>query len=90
MMNLGQYSIEVRSLKMEAYREYIAGAKLAEVMSLPEELKESELEVIILPIKKEGKQIEEIQTIDPDDLPRHKMGTECWPIDREHIYADER
>lgn len=75
---------------MEAYREFIAGNKLAEVMSLPEELKASELEVIILPIKKEEKQIEKDQPIKLEDLPRHKLGIELSPLDREHIYTDER
>ena len=75
---------------MEAYREFIAGNKLAEVMSLPEELKTSELEVIILPKKKEDRQIEKKQPIKLEDLPRHKLGIELSPIDREHIYTDER
>lgn len=75
---------------MEAYREFIAGNKLAEVMSLPEELKASELEVIILPIKKEEKQIEKDRPIKLEDLPRHKLGIELSPLDREHIYSDER
>ena len=36
---------------MEVYREIINGSKLAEVIDLPKILRESELEVIILPIK---------------------------------------
>ena len=42
---------------MEAYREIIAGSKLAEVMDLPENLRKSELEVIILPVVKEKRYV---------------------------------
>jgi hypothetical protein len=75
---------------MEAYREIIAGSKLAEVIDLPERLRKSELEVIILPVEKKEKQTEKKQTINFEDLPKHKMGKMSSPLDREHIYTNER
>lgn len=75
---------------MEAYREIIAGSKLAEVIDLPERLKKSELEVIILPVEKKGKQAEKKQVVNLEDLPKHNMGKVLSPLDREHIYTDER
>lgn len=67
---------------MEAYSEIIAGNRLAEVIDLPEDLKTSEVEVFIFPVKK--------QSIRVEDLPRHKMGRELSPVDRDHIYSNER
>ncbi|UCH95213.1 MAG: hypothetical protein JSV88_33905 [Candidatus Aminicenantes bacterium] len=75
---------------MEALREIILGSKLAEVIDLPEEFKASELEVIILPVKNKEKPAEKAQTINLEDLPRHKMGRELSPVDRDHIYINER
>lgn len=75
---------------MEAYREIIAGSKLAEVIDLPERLRKSEVEVIILPVEKKEKQVEKKQTINLEDLPKHNMGKVLSPLDREHIYANER
>jgi hypothetical protein len=75
---------------MEAYREIIAGSKLAEVIDLPERLKKSELEVIILPVEKKEKQTEKKQTINLEDLPKHNMGKVLSPLDRAHIYTNER
>ena len=75
---------------MEAYREIIAGRKLAEVIDLPEKLRASELEVFIFPVKKKDKNSAKSQSIEPDDLPRHNMGRVLIPLDREHIYMNER
>ncbi len=75
---------------MEALREFITGSKLADIIDLPEEFKISELEVIILPVKDKEKPVEKTQRINLEDLPRHKMGRELSPIDREHIYTNER
>lgn len=76
---------------MEAYREIIAGDKLAEVINLPEELKASELEVIILPIKKKKEKLKKkAESINVKNLPRHNMGKVLIPLDRESIYSDER
>ncbi len=74
---------------MEALREIIAGSKLAEVIDLPEQLKTSVLEVIVLPVSKE-KEVEKNQSFNLEDLPKHKMGKEFSPLDRENIYTDER
>jgi len=74
---------------MEALREIIAGSKLAEVIDLPEELKASELEIIVLPIRKD-KEVEKNQSFNLEDLPKHKMGKGLSPLDRESIYTDER
>jgi hypothetical protein len=79
---------------MEALREIIVGSRLAGVIDLPEAFKTSELEVIIMPLKKEKKKksTEKIQTtsIKLEDLPRHKMGKELSKVDRTHIYTNER
>jgi hypothetical protein len=75
---------------MEAYREIIAGSKLAEVIDLPESLRDSELEVIILPVVKEKRYVEKKQSINLEDLPKHNMGKVLSPLDREHIYTNER
>jgi hypothetical protein len=75
---------------MEALREIILGSKLAEVIDLPEEFKASELEVIILPVKDKEKPTEKAQSINLHDLPRHKLGRELSPVDRDHIYTNER
>jgi len=75
---------------MVALREIILGSKLAEVIDLPEEFKASELEVIILQVKNKEKPTEKTQTINLQDLPRHKMGRELSPVDRDHIYTNER
>ena len=75
---------------MEAYREIIAGSKLAEVIDLPERLKKSELEVIILPVVKEKRQVGEKKSVNLEDLPKHNMGKVLSPLDREHIYTNER
>lgn len=75
---------------MEAYREIIAGSKLAEVIDLPESLRKSEVEVIILPVEKKEKQVEKKQSINLEDLPKHNMGKVLSPLDREHIYTNER
>lgn len=75
---------------MEAYREIIAGSKLAEIIDLPENLRKSELEVIILPMVKEKRYTERKQSINLEDLPKHNMGKVLSPLDREHIYTNER
>ncbi|MGD2086233.1 MAG: hypothetical protein PVH61_08620 [Candidatus Aminicenantes bacterium] len=75
---------------MEAIREIITGNKLAGIIDLPEEFKASELEIIILPVKNKKKPVEKTQPINLEDLPRHKMGRERSPIDRDHIYINER
>ena len=75
---------------MEAYREIIAGSKLAEVMDLPENLRKSELEVIILPVVKEKRYVKKKKSINLEDLPKHNMGKVLSPLDREHIYTNER
>jgi hypothetical protein len=75
---------------MEAYREIIAGSKLAEVMDIPESLRKSELEVIILPVMKEKRYVEKKQSINLEDLPKHNMGKVLSLLDREHIYTNER
>ena len=75
---------------MEALREIILGSKLAEVIDLPEEFKVSELEVIILPVKDKKKPTKKTQSINLEDLPRHKLGRELSPVDRDHIYTNER
>jgi hypothetical protein len=75
---------------MVALREIILGSKLAEVIDLPEEFKTSELEVIILQVKNKEKPTEKTRTINLQDLPRHKMGRELSPVDRDHIYTNER
>lgn len=75
---------------MEAYREIIAGSKLAGVIDLPKRLRQSELEVIILPMGKEKKHDEKKQSINLEDLPKHNMGKVLSPLDREHIYINER
>ncbi len=79
---------------MEALREIIVGSKLAEVIDLPETLKYSQLEVIILPLEKVKKKIstEKIQVtpVKLEDLPRHKLGKELSKVDRDHIYTNER
>jgi hypothetical protein len=63
---------------------------LAEVIDLPEEFKASELEVIILPVKNKEKPAEKAQSINLEDLPGHKLGRELSPVDRDHIYTNER
>jgi len=75
---------------MEAYREIIAGSKLAEVIELPENLRKSELEVIILPVMTEKRYVDKKRYITLEDLPRHNMGKVLSPLDREHIYTNER
>lgn len=72
---------------MEAYREIIAGSKLGEVIDLPEELKASELEVLIFPVKKKEKEDDKNQSINLDDLPSHNMGKVLSPLDRNSIYS---
>ncbi len=72
-----------------AYKETIAGGKLAEVIDLPEELKASELEILILPVKKKQKRKKE-PAINLDDLPTHHMGKVLSPLDRDSIYLNER
>jgi hypothetical protein len=67
---------------MEALREIILGSKLAEVIDLPEEFKLSELEVIILPVKDKEKPTKKTQSINLEDLPRHKLGRELSPLAR--------
>jgi len=37
---------------MEAYREIIDSNKLSHILNLPEEFKESEVEIIVLPVEK--------------------------------------
>ena len=75
---------------MEAYKQIISGNKLAEVIDLPENLKTSELEVIIIPVENKEKETKKPQTIKLEDLPSHNLGRELLPVDREHIYTNER
>lgn len=75
---------------MEAYKQIISGNKLAEVIDLPESLKTSELEVIIIPVENKEKETKKPQTIKLEDLPSHNLGRELLPVDREHIYTNER
>jgi hypothetical protein len=75
---------------MEAYRQIITGDKLADVIDLPENLKKSELEIIIMPVEQKEKETKKTQTIKLEDLPSHNLGRELLTVDREHIYANER
>ncbi len=79
---------------MEALKEIIYGGRLAGVIDLPESFKTSELEVIILPLRKETKKKSPGKTqgrsVKLEDLPRHKMGKELIKVDRAHIYNNER
>jgi hypothetical protein len=43
-----------------------------------------------LPIENKEKPIEKAKSINLEDLPRHKMGRELSPIDRDHIYTNKR
>ena len=78
---------------MRAYTTYkgtVAGNRLAEVMlDLPEELKTSELEVLIFPLKSDYRK-EKPGLIKIDDLPLHNMGKVLSSLDRNSIYSDER
>ncbi len=73
---------------MEAYREIMPGDKLASIIDLPEEMKTSDCEVIVLPL--EGKNKKKTESFNWKNLPRHKMGKELSPINRENIYSSER
>jgi hypothetical protein len=75
---------------MEAYREIITGKKLCQVIDLPDALRFSELEVIILPLNNKIKAKEKNILFNWADLPKHKMGKELSRIDRENMYSDER
>ncbi len=70
---------------MEVYREIINGNKLAEVIDLSKILRESELEVIILPLKNKNK-----KKINLKDIPIHNMGKILTELDRNSIYLDDR
>ncbi len=70
---------------MEVYREIINGNKLAEVIDLSKILRESELEVIILPLKNKNK-----KKISLKDIPKHNMGKILTELDRNSIYLDDR
>ena len=50
----------------------------------------SELEVIIIPVENKEKETKKPQTIKLEDLPSHNLGRELLPVDREHIYTNER
>lgn len=75
---------------MEAYREYIAGDRLSQIIDLPEKLKSAMLEIIILPTKLKKAKKSSRHTINWDDLPSHKLGREKMTLDRETIYSNER
>ena len=77
---------------MEAYREIMPGDKLASIIDLPEDMKTSDCEVIVLPLEgKNKKKIEKkTESFNWKNLPRHKMGKELSPINRENIYSSER
>jgi hypothetical protein len=75
---------------MQAYREIINGQKLAGIVDLPEELRESELELIVFPVERKEKKETPNSNINPEDLPRHKMGRVLKPLDRENIYSGAR
>jgi hypothetical protein len=75
---------------MEAYREIIDGNKLASVVDLPEDLRKSEVEVIVLPVKDKATHERKKKTFNWNNLPKHNMGKVLSPLDREHIYTNER
>jgi hypothetical protein len=75
---------------MEAYREIMAGSKLAEIIDLPDELRTSEVEVIVLPVKEKDEQEKKNKTFNWDDLPKHDLGKVRFPLDRDSIYSNER
>lgn len=75
---------------MEAYREIIDGNKLSAVVDLPEKLRKSEVEIIVLPVKGKDNQERKKKTFNWDNLPKHNMGKVLTPLDREHIYTNER
>ena len=77
---------------MEAYRAYrdiIAGNKLAEVIDLPEELKSTELEIVLFPVRNQNRE-EKRKPFKIEDLPVHHMGRILSPLDRNTIYDNER
>ncbi|MCP5105088.1 MAG: hypothetical protein GY950_16995 [bacterium] len=75
---------------MEAYREIIAGNRLAEVIDLPEKLKSSEVEIIVLPVKDKDDRKDKNRSFKWEDIPEHNLGKELSPLDRDSIYSDER
>jgi hypothetical protein len=63
---------------MEAYREIMPGDKLASIIDLPEDMKTSDCEVIVLLLEGKNKKKIEKKTgpFNWKNLPRHKMGKE--------------
>ncbi len=77
---------------MEAYRAYkdvISGNKLAEVIDLPDDLRTSELEILIFPIRSKNRK-DKRKSFELEDLPAHSMGRIFTTLDRDSIYSNER
>lgn len=73
---------------MNAYREIVAGNKLAKVIDLPEEFRTTDLEILVFPAKQEERK--KAKTISLKDLPKHDMGKVFSSLDRASIYLNER
>jgi hypothetical protein len=71
---------------MEALKEIIAGSRLAGVIDLPETFKASELEVIILPLKKDKKKKStgkiQAKSVNLTDLPGHQSKKKRSKVDK--------
>ncbi len=77
---------------MEAYRAYrdtIAGKRLAEVIDLPDDLKTTELEILLFPVRDRHRE-EKSKPFKIEDLPVHNMGRILSTLDRNTIYDNER